>query len=139
MNVSFFLKPKAEVVYVYDIDPVRTALDRMFESGFTAIPVLSAKGRYVGTITEGDFLRLLLGHTPEQAGNMLLSEVTRRIHHRSVTIDTRIEDLVELVAGQNFVPVTDGRGMLCGIVTRRDVICQLSERCKALEILKDEQ
>ena len=29
--------------------------------------------------------------------------------------------------------------MLCGIVTRRDVICQLSERCKALEILKDEQ
>ena len=126
MNVSFFLKPKAEVVYVYDTDPVRTALDRMFESGFTAIPVLSAKGRYVGTITEGDFLRLLLGHTPEQAGNMLLS-------------DTRIEDLVELVAGQNFVPVTDGRGMLCGIVTRRDVICQLSERCKALEILKDEQ
>ena len=101
MNVSFFLKPKAEVVYVYDTDPVRTAL--------------------------------------EQAGNMLLSEVTRRIHHRSVTIDTRIEDLVELVAGQNFVPVTDGRGMLCGIVTRRDVICQLSERCKALEILKDEQ
>lgn len=99
MNVSFFLKPKAEVVYVYDTDPVRTALDRMFESGFTAIPVLSAKGRYVGTITEGDFLRLLLGHTPEQAGNMLLSEVTRRIHHRSVTIDTRMEDLVELVAG----------------------------------------
>ena len=128
MNVSFFLKPKAEVVYVYNTDPVRTALDRMFESGFTAIPVLSAKGRYVGTITE-----------PEQAGNMLLSEVTRRIHHRSVTIDTRIEDLVELVAGQNFVPVTDGRGMLCGIVTRRDVICQLSERCKALEILKDEK
>ena len=127
MNVSFFLKPKAEVVYVYDTDPVRTALDRMFESGFTAIPVLSAKGRYVGTIT------------PEQAGNMLLSEVTRRIHHRSVTIDARMEDLVELVAGQNFVPVTDGRGMLCGIVTRRDVICQLSERCKALEILKDEQ
>ena len=127
MNVSFFLKPKAEVVYVYDTDPVRTALDRMFESGFTAIPVLSAKGRYVGTITEGDFLRLLL------------AEVTRRIHHRSVTIDTRMEDLVELVAGQNFVPVTDGRGMLCGIVTRRDVICQLSERCKALEILKDEQ
>ena len=139
MNVSFFLKPKAEVVYVYDTDPVRTALDRMFESGFTAIPVLSAKGRYVGTITEGDFLRLLLGHTPEQAGNMLLSEVTRRIHHRSVTIDTRMEDLVELVAGQNFVPVTDGRGMLCGIVTRRDVICQLSERCKALEIQQNEQ
>lgn len=50
-----------------------------------------------------------------------------------------MEDLVELVCRTELCPVTDGRGMLCGIVTRRDVICQLSERCKALEILKDEQ
>ena len=60
MNVSFFLKPKAEVVYVYDTDTVSCALKRMAESGFTAVPVITQKGRYVGTITEGDFLRLLL-------------------------------------------------------------------------------
>ena len=139
MNVSFFLKPKAEVVYVYDTDTVSCALKRMAESGFTAIPVITQKGRYVGTITEGDFLRLLLEHPLEQAENMPLSEVNRRVHHRSCAIDAHMEDLVELVSDQNFVPVMDGRGTLCGIVTRRDVICQLSERCKALEILKDEQ
>ena len=139
MNVSFFLKPKAEVVYVYDTDTVSCALKRMAESGFTAIPVITQKGRYVGTITEGDFLRLLLEHPLEQTENMPLSEVNRRVHHRSCAIDAHMEDLVELVSDQNFVPVMDGRGTLCGIVTRRDVICQLSERCKALEILKDEQ
>ena len=139
MNVSFFLKPKAEVVYVYDTDTVSCALKRMAESGFTAVPVITQKGRYVGTITEGDFLRLLLEHPLEQAENMPLSEVNRRVHHRSCAIDAHMEDLVELVSDQNFVPVMDGRGTLCGIVTRRDVICQLSERCKALEILKDEQ
>ena len=41
-----------------------------------------------------------------------------------------MEDLVELVSDQNFVPVMDGRGTLCGIVTRRDVIRQLSESYK---------
>ena len=139
MNVSFFLKPKAEVVYVYDTDTVSCALKHMAESGFTAIPVITQKGRYVGTITEGDFLRLLLEHPLEQTENMPLSEVNRRVHHRSCAIDAHMEDLVELVSDQNFVPVMDGRGTLCGIVTRRDVICQLSERCKALELLKDEQ
>ena len=73
MNVSFFLKPKAEVVYVYDTDTVSCALKRMAESGFTAVPVITQKGRYVGTITEGDFLRLLLEHPLEQTENMPLS------------------------------------------------------------------
>ena len=130
MNVSFFLKPKAEVVYVYDTDTVSCALKRMAESGFTALPVITQKGRYVGTITEGDFLRLLLEHPLEQAENMPLSEVNRRVHHRSCAIDAHMEDLVELVSDQNFVPVMDGRGTLCGIVTRRDVIRQLSESYK---------
>ena len=67
MNISFFLKPKIEVSYLLDDCPVRQALDDMLKSGFTAIPVISPKGKYVGTITEGDFLRLLLHHSPEQA------------------------------------------------------------------------
>ena len=40
-----------------------------------------------------------------------------------------MEDMVDLVTMQNFVPVVDGRGIFCGIVTRRDVITYL---CKQL-------
>ena len=125
MNISFFLKPKIEVSYLLDDCPVRQALDDMLKSGFTAIPVVSPKGKYVGTITEGDFLRLLLHHSPEQLEQMTVGQVERRVRHRSVNIDARMEDMVDLVAAQNFVPVTDGRGMFCGIITRRDVINQL--------------
>lgn len=125
MNISFFLKHKIEVSYLLDDCPVRQALDDMLKSGFTAIPVISPKGKYVGTITEGDFLRLLLHHSPEQLEQMTVGQVERRVRHRSVNIDARMEDMVDLVAAQNFVPVTDGRGMFCGIITRRDVINQL--------------
>ena len=111
MNISFFLKPKVDVSYLADDCPVRQALDDMMKSGFTAVPVISPKGKYVGTITEGDFLRLLLYHTPEQLDRMTVGQVERRVRHRSVTIDARMEDMVDLVAVQNFVPVTDGRGI----------------------------
>ena len=129
MNISFFLKPKVDVSYLVDDCPVRQALDDMMKSGFTAVPVISPKGKYVGTITEGDFLRLLLYHTSEQLDRMTVGQVERRVRHRSVTIDARMEDMVDLVAVQNFVPVTDGRGMFCGIITRSDVINQLRASC----------
>lgn len=112
---------------------MRQALDDMLKSGFTAIPVISPKGKYVGTITEGDFLRLLLRCTSEQLDHMTVGQVKRRVRHRSVNIDARMEDMVDLVAAQNFVPVTDGRGMFCGIITRSDVINQLRASCKKVK------
>ena len=130
MNISVFRMPKAEVSYLSAGCPGRQALDDMMQSGFTAIPVIDPKGRYTGTITEGDFLRLVLDHTPEQLDQMTVGEVPRRIRHRSVGIDARMEDMIELVSAQNFVPVTDGRGMFCGIITRRDVIQFLRDTCK---------
>ena len=75
-------------------------------------------------------MRLVLDHTSEQLDQMTVGEVPRRIRHRSVGIDARMEDMIELVSAQNFVPVTDGRGMFCGIITRRDVIQFLRDTCK---------
>ena len=130
MNISYFLRPKVTVTYLTDDCPVRQALDDMLKSGFTAVPVVSPKGKYVGTITEGDFLRLLLQCSAEDLDKMTVGQVERRVRHRSVTIDARMEDMVDLAAVQNFVPVTDGRGMFCGIITRSDIIHQMRETCK---------
>ncbi|MDO4271054.1 MAG: CBS domain-containing protein [Eubacteriales bacterium] len=130
MNISFFLKPKVEVSYLFDDCPVRQALDDMMESGFTAIPVVDHKGHYVGTIGEGDFLRLLLRSKPEKIEAMTVGQVERRVRHRTVSIDANMEDMVDLVTEQNFVPVADGRGMFIGIITRHDVIKYLRDRCK---------
>ena len=120
MNISFFLKPKVEVSYLTESCPVQKAIDDMLHSGFTAIPVVDAKGKYAGTITEGDFLRLVLHYPKETLEQLTVGQVELRVHHRSVSIDARMEDMVDLVTAQNFVPVVDGRGIFCGIVTRRD-------------------
>ncbi len=130
MNISYFLRPKVTVTYLTDDCPVRQALDDMLKSGFTAVPVVSPKGKYIGTITEGDFLRLLLQCSADEVDKMTVGQVERRVRHRSVTIDARMEDMVDLAAVQNFVPVTDGRGMFCGIITRSDIIHQMRETCQ---------
>ena len=130
MNIFFFLKPKVEVSYLTENGPVQQAMQDMLRSGFTAIPVVNAKGTYVGTITEGDFLRLVLHYPREKLEQLTVGQVELRVHHRSVSIDAKLEDMVELVTEQNFVPVVDGRGMFCGIVTRRDVITYLCEQVK---------
>ena len=130
MNIFFFLKPKVEVSYLTENCSVQQAMQDMLRSGFTAIPVVNAKGTYVGTITEGDFLRLVLHYPKEKLEQLTVGQVELRVHHRSVSIDAKLEDMVELVTEQNFVPVVDGRGMFCGIVTRRDVITYLYEQVK---------
>ena len=55
-NVLFFLTPKAMCKVIYDDYTVRQALEKMEASGYAAIPILSRKGEYRGTLTEGDLL-----------------------------------------------------------------------------------
>ena len=91
MNISFFLKPKVEVSYLTESCPVQKAIDDMLHSGFTAIPVVDAKGKYAGTITEGDFLRLVLHYPKETLEQLTVGQVelaggVRAVHHHAVLL-----------------------------------------------------
>ena len=44
-----------------------------------------------------------------------------------LTIVASLEDVLEQIQKQNFVPIVDDRNCFCGIVTRRDVIKYLAE------------
>ena len=59
MNVLMLLRPKSEVQYVYDNWTLRKGLDKMRAGGYTVLPVLSRDGRYLGSVSEGDFLWFL--------------------------------------------------------------------------------
>ena len=115
MNISFFLQPKCKVAYIYNNDTLRQGLQKMNYYGYSAIPVLDEEERYVGTITEGDFL----WHICRINQNNGLSKV-----------DTSMEELFEKITNQNFVPVTDDRGIFIGIITRKDIITYLSAKKK---------
>ena len=59
MNILFFLTPKEDVAHVDEDDTMRQVLEKMEHHGYTAIPLLSREGKYIGTITEGDLLWFL--------------------------------------------------------------------------------
>ena len=60
MNIAYFLKTKGEVAYLYEDYTLRQGLEKMRNHGHTAIPVLSGDNKYIGTISEGDFLWFLI-------------------------------------------------------------------------------
>lgn len=60
MNIAYFLLPKSRIAYLYDDFTIRQGLEKMRNRGYTAIPIITRDGRYVGTVSEGDFLWRLL-------------------------------------------------------------------------------
>ena len=125
MNILFFLTPKAMCAHVDAGATIRQAMERMENSGYTALPVLDKDGGYCGVITEGDLLwalKRLCVMDMRQAENHLISEISPRRTIQPVTVDTRVEDLVSVAAEQNFVPVIDDKGAFIGLVTRLSLI-----------------
>lgn len=122
MNISFFLRPKGMIAYLYEDTPVLQALDTLLSNELPAMPMVDRKGKYRGTVCEGDFLRLLHREKPARVEHMSVGQMQRSILHYTAKIDASMEGLVEFIGNQTFIPVTDGRGMLAGIVTRHDVL-----------------
>ncbi len=128
-NILFFLTPKAMCHYVYDDYTVRQALEKMETVGYAALPILSRRGEYRGTITEGDLLwalKNLCYMDMRQAEAHRLMEIDRHKDFIPVRVNTSMYDLVERATYQNFVPVVDDKDTFIGIVTRRQIIqyCQ---------------
>ena len=124
MNILRFLTPKSAVCFLYDDFTLRQALEKMFFHRHHAVPVIDREGRYVGTISDGDFLRKLY-----EEGNYDLHALERRLirdilneGNPAVKNDAAISDLLNRVKQNAFVPVEDDFGSFIGIVTRRDII-----------------
>ncbi|MGL5646611.1 MAG: CBS domain-containing protein [Clostridium sp.] len=125
MNIAFFLTPKNEVIYENVEATMRQVMERMEHHGYTAIPILDNRGKYVKSITEGDLL-WKLKNTPElsfkNTETVKVDEVKCRRNHKSVSINADIESLISLAVNQNFVPVVDDEGIFIGIIKRSDII-----------------
>ena len=102
-----------------------------------AIPVIDVEDRYVGTISEGDFLWYILTHNQNLDGITLKSlehttvrEILQNGKVNPACIDTTMESLLEKAKRQNFVPVIDDRNVFIGIVKRSDIIGYFVNGCK---------
>ena len=130
-SILFLLKPKGQICYLKDTWSLRQGLEKMKHYGYTAVPVIDCKGCYMGTVSEGDFLWYILGkgetdiHDQEEH---FICEIIRKDFNVPVNAYSRIEELVERIMNQNFVPVVDDQNVLMGIITRQDVIRNIKKK-----------
>ena len=125
MNIAFFLTPKNEVIYEYLDATMRQVIERMEHHGYTAIPLINKEGKYVGTLTEGDLLWTLKRNPSlnfKNSENVKVTDIERKRTHKSVSINSKVSDLISLSINQNFVPVVDDDGIFIGIIKRSDII-----------------
>ncbi len=125
MNILFLLKPKSDIVLIYDHYTLRQALEKMKRHRYAAIPVIDKDGSYAGTLSEGDLLWAILSeqacdnHHIEQ---IFVKDILKGRQNTPVNVNAALDDLLLMAMNQNFIPVTDDRGLFIGIVTRRDIL-----------------
>ena len=131
MNIAFLLQPKNDTAFLYDDFTLRQGLEKMKHHGYTAIPVIDREGKYVTTISEGDFLWFILrgqedGDLEEVPVQTLEDTLIREVMHVDknppVPITASTDELVERGLEQNFIPVVDDWGAFIGIITRRNLL-----------------
>lgn len=131
INILSFLTPKSEVTCVKESFSLRQTMEKMENCFFSAVPVLDDNERYVGTLTEGDILWYLKKNSfPSiyDAERIPMTAVERRTVVNAVNANTRAEELMNASLNQNFVPVTDDRGVFIGLVTRQRLIRYLLDK-----------
>lgn len=131
MNIMKFLTPKSQVAYVFDDATLRQTIEKMKHHGYASLPVIRRDGTYVGTIREGEILLFI--SRQEQNTNLgdvwklPLSAVENDGFNPPLPVDAAFKTVLRRLAEQSFLAVTDDRGALVGIITKKDVIRFLAE------------
>ena len=140
VNIAYFLLPKNTVAYLYDDYTFRQGLEKMRYHGYTAIPVITREGQYVGTVSEGDFLWRLLSQddtrrplSMKELEDLRIRDILNVDAYPPVRITVSMEELLSSAMQQNFIPVVDDLGNFTGIVTRKDIIRYFSDQKDAAE------
>lgn len=145
MNIAYFLTTKSEVAYLYNDFTLRQGLEKLHQHGFAALPVLSSSNKYIGTVSEGDFLWHILKENNQDVQttcmksmeSMKIKDILKPDKNPPVRITAKMEELLNRALDQNFVPVIDDRNYFIGIVTRRDIMkyfCEKSDESTKLSI-----
>ncbi|AWW26691.1 CBS domain-containing protein [Acetobacterium carbinolicum] len=127
-NHLFYLLPKSETVFLTNTDSFNQAYNMFVITNYTALPVINKKGQYVGTICEGDLLRVLslsLTHPEINLDAFEIKDIDFKINLEVARVNESYEHLVELAVKQNFIPLVDDQGIFIGILRRQELIKEL--------------
>lgn len=127
MNIFNILVPKQMLTYLNANDALDNAADFLIASGYTAVPVVDDAGIYVGIVSEGDFLRIVMDEGRHNLGKYKVSDIVRTDEEGAVLNTVTKSEVYEKILDRNFLSVVDDRRCFIGIITRKSVILELSK------------
>lgn len=131
MNILFWLTPKSEVDYIMEDATLNKALQKMENRNFSAVPVISRTGKYVGTLTASDILGCIKENfdlSIRRSADFPVSRIRRVRDNKPVSVNAKMEDMLDIIQNQNFIPVVDDEDNFIGIITRKEVIKWLRQQ-----------
>lgn len=131
MNILYFLTPKNQVANIFEDSNLRQLMEKLEYHKYSAIPVINHEGQYVGTVAEGDILRVVkdsFNMNLQAAQGIAVKDIPRRTEVLSVNANSSMDDIIDMAIAQNFVPVTDDNNVFIGIVTRKDILKHLRDK-----------
>ncbi len=127
MNIFGILIPKQAITYLNDRDALDVAVHRIMDSSYTAVPVIDDGGRYIGVVSEGDFLKAYMEYGADTLYDHTVSELVRPDVEGRCLNTVEKEEVLEKILDRNFLPIVDDRGIFIGIITRKNVIMRLKQ------------
>ena len=94
---------------------------------YTSIPVVSQDGRYLRSVSDQDIVRFIHRYNLDldRCENHNITEIDDVRPVRAIRTNKTMNDLVDIIVEQNYVPVIDDEEHFIGIVTRKTVITYL--------------
>lgn len=135
MKAKDLATAKAKVVHLFNDMTIDEALKVLLKSNLASIPVLERdSNRYLYSLSAFAILKKVAnGRENPDVYKEPISSVSLERFIVPCTLDTEIDNLIDLVVSQNFVPLVDASGAFQGIVTRKAVINYMSDRLSESE------
>lgn len=137
MEILEFLTPKAQTYYIDANSTIRQALEKFDYHKFSVVSMVDGNGTFVSTVSEGDILRFIKNKADfdvEIAEKTRLKDIEKYRGYKSVKLDSPVDDVLELLKDQNFVPIVDDRGVYSGIIKRKTIIEYLYRKIKESKV-----
>ena len=127
MNIFGILVPKQSLTYLNANDPLDKAVEFMMGSTYTAVPVIDDEGKYVGIVSEGDFLRIVMEHGCQNLSDYIVNDIINQDKDGYVLNTVTRDEIMDKILERNFLSVIDDRRCFIGIITRKSVIMYLNQ------------
>ena len=135
MKAKDLATAKAKIVRLYNDMTIEEALKVILKSNLTSVPVLErVSNRYVYSLSSNALLKKIVqAKGNESVYSETISSVPLERFIVPCDSETEVENLMDLVVNQNFVPLVDNAGVFQGIVTRKAVINYMIDKLATIE------